>query len=203
MRDHEYEAMAADDLRAGLRVSAVSVGWTGSSSAASVALGVDAHSLVLIAFGLAGLLDAVGSAALVAHFRHALRHEAFSARHEHLALRVVTIGLLAVGALTAVESLRRLVGGTQSHAAPAGLVLAALSIGVLALLSHRKRQIAGRIPSRALLADGWLSATGCLLAVVTVAGTGFTSAFGWWWVDPVAASAVGCGAMGVAMAMTR
>jgi divalent metal cation (Fe/Co/Zn/Cd) transporter len=195
--------MASDDLRAGLRLSAVSIAWTLSSSVAAVAIGVATGSLVLIAFGLTGVLDAAGSAALVVHFRHALRADAFSARRERLALRVIVGGLLSVGGLTAVESVRRLISRMPSRSAPAGVVLAVLSIVVLAGLSRRKLAIARRIPSRALLADGGLTATGSLLASVTVVGTGLASRFGWWWVDPVAAIAVACGAVGIAVVMTR
>jgi divalent metal cation (Fe/Co/Zn/Cd) transporter len=96
-----------------------------------------------------------------------------------------------------------LIDARPSHAVPAGVALAATSIGVLAVLSVRKRRIANAIPSRALLADGWLSATGCLLAIVTVAGTGFASAFHWWWADPVAALTVACGAIVIAFVMAR
>ncbi|MEY2451627.1 MAG: hypothetical protein QOD92_1201 [Acidimicrobiaceae bacterium] len=203
MHDPELEAMAPDDLRAGVRVSIASIVWTVASSVAAVAIGVAAKSLVLLAFGLTGLLDAAGSSALVVHFGHALRHEAFSERHERTALRIVTTGLFVIGALVAAESVRRLVGGDESHSVLAGVVLAGTSAVILAVLSVRKRKIAGRIPSRALLADGWLSATGCLLAIVTVAGTGFASAFHWWWVDPVAALAVACGAIAVGVVMAR
>lgn len=203
MRDRELEAMPTDHLRAGLQLSGASVAWTVFASTAAVALGIRAGSLVLVAFGFTGLLDAVGSATLVLHFRHALRHEAFSDRREQLALRVVTLGLVIVGTSTAVESTRRLIGHVESHAVPTGVALAAISIGVLGLLAVRKHRTAGRIPSRALLADGWLSATGCLLAIVTVTGTGLTSAYGWWWVDPLAAAAVACVALTVAAVMAR
>ncbi len=197
------EAIATHHLRAGVRISVVSIVWTVLSGTTAVAVGLSAGSLVLVAFGLTGLLDAAGSATLVVSFRHALQHEALSEGHERTALRVITAGLLLVGTLTAVESIRRLVGGVRPDAAPAGLVLAAASIGVLAVLSVAKLRIAVRIPSRALGADGWLSATGCLLAAVTVAGTGLTSALGWWWADPVAASVVAVGAVSIAAVMAR
>jgi divalent metal cation (Fe/Co/Zn/Cd) transporter len=203
MHDRELEAIDPRHLRAGLRVSAISIAWTIASSALALGIGVVAESLVLVGFGLTGLLDAAGSATLVAHFRHALRQEAFSDRHERRALRVVTVGLLVVGTLTAVESTRRLVGQTQPHAVPAGVVVAGASIAVLGVLSQRKRAVAKRIPSRALLADAWLSAMGCLLAVVTVAGTALGSAFGWWWADPVAAIAVAGGAIGLSVVLAR
>jgi divalent metal cation (Fe/Co/Zn/Cd) transporter len=203
VHDLDLEAKAPEHLRAGVRISTLSIAWTVCSSVAAVAIALTAKSLVLLAFGLTGLLDAAGSAALVVHFRHALRHEAFSERHERSALRIVTLGLVAIGALTAVESTRRLIDHTPSRAVPEGVVLASLSVAVLAVLSVQKRAIAGRIPSRALLADGWLTATGCLLAVVTVGGTGLASAYGWWWADPAAALLVACLAIAIAVVMSK
>ena len=203
MNDPELEAVDPESLRAGVRVSMASIVWTVASSVSAVVIGITAESLVLLAFGLTGLLDAAGSTALVVHFRHALRHEAFSERHERRALRLVTAGLFVVGALVGAESARRLLAGDGSHSVPAGVVVAAASAVVLAVLSLRKRKIARRIPSRALLADGWLSATGSVLAVVTVTGTGFASAFQWWWADPAAALAVACGAITVSVVMAR
>jgi divalent metal cation (Fe/Co/Zn/Cd) transporter len=203
VHDRELEAIEPRDLRAGVRVSVASMAWTIITSALALAVGLHDHSLVLISFGLTGILDAAGSATLVAHFRHALHHEAFSERHERRSLLVVTAGLAVVAAVTAAESTRRLIERAPSHAAPAGVVVAAASIVVLAVLSYRKGAIAARIPSPALAADGWLSATGCLLAVVTVAGTGLTSAYGWWWADPTAAIAIAIVAAILAVALAR
>jgi divalent metal cation (Fe/Co/Zn/Cd) transporter len=203
VHDLEPEAIAPEDLRAGVRVSAASIGWTVASSATAIAIGIGARSVVLVAFGVVGVLDVVGSMTLVAHFKRGLRHDALSVRHERLALRVVTIGLLVVGAMTAAESTRRLVVRETSHPVPAGVVVAAMSVVILGLLSVGKRRIGDRIPSRALVADGWLSATGCLLAIVTVAGTGLTSAYHLWWADAVAALGVACAAMAVAVVTGR
>ena len=173
------------------------------TSAASVAIGIAQNSLVLVAFGLTGVLDSAGSAVLVMHFRHTLHHEAFSERHERLALRVVTIGLVVVGTLTTAESVRRLLGSVHAKPVAAGVALAAVSAAVLTLLSFRERRVAGVVGSRALLADGWLSATGALLGVVTVLGTGLTSAFDWWWVDPIAAAVVAGGAVVAGVVLAR
>jgi len=74
--------MLSYDLRAGMRVSAVSIAWTLTSSVAAVTIGIAAGSLVLVAFGLTGVLDAAGSATLVVHFRLALRSDTFSESHE-------------------------------------------------------------------------------------------------------------------------
>lgn len=195
--------MPEDALRSAFRVSVASLLWTVATSTTAVAIGASQNSLVLVAFGLTGVLDSAGSAVLAVHFRHALHHEAFSERHERLALRVVTIGLMVVGTLTTLESARRLVTSVHAESVAAGVVLAAVSAIVLALLSSRKRRVAREVDSRALLADGWLSATGALLGLVTVAGTGITSAFDWWWVDPVAAAAVAVGAVIAGVTLSR
>jgi divalent metal cation (Fe/Co/Zn/Cd) transporter len=203
VHDLEPEDVAPEDLRAGVRVSSASIGWTVASSATAVAIGIAARSVVLAAFGVVGVLDVAGSVTLLAHFRRGLRRDVLSERHEQLALRIVTIGLLVVGALTAAESVRRLIGGEPSKGVPVGVVVAALSVLVLGVLSIAKRRIGARIPSRALIADGWLSATGCLLAVVTVAGTGLTSAYALWWADPLAALGIACVAMAAGAVMAR
>ena len=134
-------ARTDDSVRAALRISAASFVWTVASGSASVAIGLAQNSLVLVAFGLTGVLDSAGSAVLVTHFRHTIHHEAFSERHERLALRVVTVGLMVVGALTSVESARRLIGSVHSEPGPAGVVLAGVSALVLAGLSFSKRRV--------------------------------------------------------------
>ena len=103
---------ATDDLRSGVRVSTLSIAWTVVASTVAIGAGVKASSLVLIAFGCTGLLDAAGSTALVVHFRHALKHETFSERHEHIAFLVVTGGLVLVALTTMVVSVSRLLTKT-------------------------------------------------------------------------------------------
>src|SRR5437763_16005678 len=98
---------SAEHLRAAFRVSVLSVAWTVAASATAIVSGFVAHALVLVVFGLTGVLDAAGSWTLALHFRHALKHETVSVAREELALRPVSIGLLALGLCTIAESARR------------------------------------------------------------------------------------------------
>ncbi len=193
MHDRELELTTADNVRAGLVASVASIAWTVVTSAISVALGVGAQSTVLVAFGAVGFFDAAGSTALVAHFRNALRHEEISIRREWLAQLIVVVGLLTVGTATSLLSIVRLASRAHGPEPVLGVAVSAASVLALGVLALRKRGIARRIPSHALLADSWLSAVGCLIATLTVLGTGLDIAFGWWWVDP-------CAALGVALA---
>ena len=174
-----------EHLRAALRVSILSVTWTVVASTSAIVAGVVAHTLVLIVFGLTGVLDAAGSWALALHFKHALIHVTVSEKRERIALRVVSFGLISIGVFTIEESARRLATDSRSHASIAGVVIAAASILVLASLAARKRRVSRSVRSTALLADSWLSATGAALAVIAIVGTALGARASW--VDPVAA----------------
>ena len=86
-------------VRSAWLVSLVSVVWTVIASSVAIALGITGNSAVLVAFGAIGFVDALGSVALVYHFRHALRHDELSERLESIAHRVVVIGLFVVAGL--------------------------------------------------------------------------------------------------------
>ena len=195
MHDQVLEAIPTGELSAAVRVSIASIVWTLVANSASVGLGVAAGSVVLVSFGMTGLLDAAGSVTLVVHFRHALNHEALSERHERVALHVITLGLATVGVVTLLASAQRLATHEVSSTSVLGIAIAAASILVLGTLSLRKHQVARRIASHPLHADGWLSATGCLLATVTVTGSVFAAQFDYWWADPVAAAIIGTAAI--------
>lgn len=191
------------DVEAGLRVSRISLLWTLLAGIGAITIGVATNSLVLISFGVIGLLDAVGSGSLIVSFRHALRHEVISNRHEQMALRIVTLGMAAIGVSTVIDSLFRLASHTTSDSVAAGVVLTGLSVLVLALLARQKHRVAAQIPSHALHSDGWLSAMGALLALVTLLGTGLKAGLGWWWLDPLAAVGVACGAVALSIVLAR
>src|ERR1700749_3597124 len=62
---HHPASPATTDIEAGLRVSYVSLIWTLVAGTAAMVIGIAANSLVLISFGVIGLLDAVGSGSLI------------------------------------------------------------------------------------------------------------------------------------------
>ena len=191
------------DVRAGLVASAASIAWTAAASTVAITLGIGASSVVLVAFGAVGLFDMAGSIALVVHFRHAVRHQEISERHEHIAHLVVSCGMLTVGVATLIASSVRLAGESHSTEPVAGLVTSAASILALGYLGTIKRRIGRRIPSQALVTDGWLSLTGCGTATCAVAGLGLSRAFDWTWIDPVAAICIAVTAIGLATASLR
>ena len=134
--------------------------------------------MVLIAFGRVGVFDAAGSAALVVHF--ATHFDTFrslkcmSASRE----RVVVSGRLIVCVATTIASGLRVAERAHANESVGGIVVSAASIAGLGVPAARKRRLAHRVPSRALLADSWLSLVGCLTEICAVVGTTLDAAFG-------------------------
>ena len=177
-------------VRAAAIVSVQSVLWTLVTGCSAIVIGMKHGSAALVAFGSVGFVDAVGSAALVHHFRHGLRHEVLDDHLERIAHRIVIVGLLAVGFGAIITGGLRLAGDHAIEASGVGSVLAAASLVVLVALSRRKHRLAIRVASPALRSDGHLSAVGAAQAAVTLAGV-VTATMGWRWADPAAAISVG------------
>src|SRR6476661_2892629 len=131
-----------DPVRSAWLVSLVSVVWTVIASSVAIALGITENSSVLVAFGAIGFVDALGSVALVYHFRHTLRHDESSERLENTAHRVVVIGLFVVGAGAVITGILRLLAGSTGGSSNAGTALAAISLMALIVLSARKQSLA-------------------------------------------------------------
>lgn len=194
---HDLTSSFDGSVRAGFRVSILSLIWTLAVGSSSVAIGIAAGSLAVVAFGATGLLDAVGSASLALQFVHTRRRGEPSHRFETVTLRVVTIGLAMTAIATAALAINRLRGHGSEQSSAAGVAISVASIAVLVGLAMRKRGIAARIPSHALYADSWVSAVGAVLAVVAAVGVVLRGSAGWWWADPVAALVVGAAAIGL------
>ncbi len=143
----EADGFHRPHVNSALVVSAQSVAWTAAASTAAVALGIHSGTAVLVAFGAIGIVDAIGSVALVYHFHHGIRHEELSEELERLAHRVVLVGLLLVGCAAIVGGLLRLTMGQSSEPSAVGVALAAVSLVALVALSTRKQRIRAVSPA--------------------------------------------------------
>jgi divalent metal cation (Fe/Co/Zn/Cd) transporter len=192
----DFDPVAA---RSGRRVSEFSIGWTFVASTLAISFGIASGSAALVAFGLVGFVDLVGSLALVHHFRHALRTDTFSDHFEKRAHRIVTIGLLSVGCVTVVVSAVRLAIGHFPTTGAPEIVISSVSLIGLSVLSLRKVRIARAIPSAALRSDGFLSGIGAAQALVVLGGTAAARGLSWHWADDAAALILGLVAITIAL----
>ena len=142
-----------------------------ASSVAALALAFAAASgsLALAAFGLESLVDGAASGVLVWRFRTERRDAARGEEIEQKARLLVGMVLLAVASYLAVASVRALTTGTARHDSVGSVVLLVVSAAILPGVAYRKLSLARQIPSRALHADGLLTAVAAVLAAVTLA----------------------------------
>src|SRR5262249_57641981 len=95
-------------------------------------------------------------------------------------------GLVGGGAEGSVRSVLSLAHHSGPETSAFGLILAAASAVVLPFLALAKVRVAGRLGSRALRADGILTAAAGLLAIISLAAAALDG-LGLWWADPVLA----------------
>lgn len=72
---------------------------------------------------------------------HRLRHGHADETKERLALKLVAITFFVLAAHVSVEGIRSLIGGEAPDRSAVGIVLLAISVGVMPLLAGAKRRV--------------------------------------------------------------
>jgi divalent metal cation (Fe/Co/Zn/Cd) transporter len=190
-------------IAAALRLSYFTIAWNGLIGASALVVAFVTGSLALAGFALNALLDSSASAVLVWRFRNERRDPLAAERVERQAQAVVMVAMLVVGLYVAEEAVRALAGGSHADESAVGFLVASVPVLVLPWLGRQKLRVAAALPSAALRGDGVLTLAGAALAAITFLALFVTSAFGWWWADPVAALiiAIGLAAEGLRVAI--
>jgi divalent metal cation (Fe/Co/Zn/Cd) transporter len=183
-------------LNRALRLSWLSVCFGLLSGGVSVGSGLAAHSLGVLAAGLAVLADVTGSVVLIWRFRVEQHQPERAAHVEARAAAVIAAALGGISVSLAVESIRALIAQSHPGSSLVTILTAAVSFVVLAPLAYAKRRTAIRLASKALKGDSTLSAVGASTAVLALVGLVLFRALNWWWCDRVVALVVAAVAAG-------
>ena len=181
----------ATDLRLAVRLSVVSIAWSGLVGSIAVYAAIVSGSLSLLGFGADAVIDSVASIVLVWRFLDETRQPHRAVRVERAAERVVGLALIALALYLAASAVRALASQAHPEASTPGLALLLVSIVVLPPLAVAKNRVARRLESGALRADSILTGVAALLAVISLASLGASAALGLWWADAIAALVVG------------
>ena len=151
----------------------------------TISLGVQAHSLALIAFGLDSVVEIFASSVVIQNLGDD-RHDTGD-RRVHRSLRLIAASFWVLAAVLAISSIRALIRGDRPDSSPLGVAYLAITALVMFGLARLKRATARELGSETLQAeaamtflDGCLS-TGILTALV------LNGWLGWWWTDGAAA----------------
>ena len=177
-------------LRRGLRLEYLTVGWNVVEGLVSIGAALASGSVALLGFGVDSFVESVSEGVLIWRLRTEERGELDEEaieRVEHRAERLVAISLLLLGAYILVDAVWSLVQGDRPSASPVGIVVTALSLGVMGFLARAKRTTGEALGSRALIIDAFQTTTCLWLSATTLVGLAANALLGWWWADPVAA----------------
>jgi divalent metal cation (Fe/Co/Zn/Cd) transporter len=182
----------ARDVRSGVRIEAISVGWMVIEAVVAITAGIFARSVLLTAFGFDSVVEAVSASGLLYRLSFERRgHTQERIEHaEHRATWVAGVGLGLLCVYVPATSALSLATGSHPETSPVGIGLAVVAVIAMPLLVWQKRAIADRIGSSALRADAACSLTCAYMAGTLLVGLGLNAAFHWWWADAVAAVAL-------------
>jgi divalent metal cation (Fe/Co/Zn/Cd) transporter len=183
----EAQVIRRDEaVRQGRRLEYFTVGWNLIEAAVALGAGLFAGSIALIGFGIDSLIETSSGAVLLWRLQEGEEGE----KRERMALKLVGISLLVLAAYVAIDAAKGLILQEPPERSLVGIILAAVSLGVMPLLAWAKRRVAAKLSSQALVADSHQTDICAYLSAILLVGLTLNALFGWWWADPVAALAM-------------
>ena len=173
-----------DLLRRALALEYATIAWNALEGVVTIAAGIIAGSIALVAFGLDSAVEVFASAVVVWELRGTDRGR------ERLALRLIGSGYLVVAVYVAWQAVTGLLAGHRPDASPVGIVFLAATVGVMFLLAWLKGRVGRLMDSQTVLADARFSLIDGALAGAVLVGLVLTALLEWWWADGVLALVV-------------
>jgi len=176
-------------VRRGLRLNYATLGYNSLEGVIAIGAGLAAGSIALVGFGLDSLIEV--SASVAALWRlYSDRDEDRRVRAERITLRIIGGLFLALAAYVAADAGEALYTRSAPEESVVGILLAAVSLGVMPLLARAKRRVALGMGSGALVAEAQQTVFCTYLSAILLVGLVLNAVLGWWWADPVAALAM-------------
>ncbi|GAB4329780.1 MAG: hypothetical protein Kow0010_14450 [Dehalococcoidia bacterium] len=150
--------------------------------------GVEAGSIVLVAFGADSYLEVAAAGAVL--WRLSYWDDERGEVAERRALRFIGITFLILAAAVVFQSVVALAGRDAAEASPAGIAILAASFTLMPPLALAKLRIAARDNLPALASEARETLACSYLSATAFAGVVATAIAGWWWVDATAALAL-------------
>jgi divalent metal cation (Fe/Co/Zn/Cd) transporter len=188
------EALATNEQRvavviSGKRLEYFTIAWHLLEGAISLLAGLAAGSLSLVGFGIDSLIELVSGIAVLWRMSQDHRIEQRE-RNEKLTLKLIGWSFIALALYLIFESIVSLIDRKAPEHSPVGIAIAILSLVAMPTLSRAKRRVGARLHSPAMYADAKQADFCAYLAGILLAGLVLNYWFKWWWVDPIAATAM-------------
>lgn len=176
-------------LTRALRLEYLTVGWNVVEGVVAIGAAIAAGSVALMGFGIDSFVECASGSVLIWRLLAERRHTSATAidRLERRAQRLVAVSLFALAAYIIGDAAYSLVTGKRPAPSTVGMILTAVSLGVMWWLARAKVRMARALESRSLESDAFQTTACWWLSLAALVGIGLNAAFSWWWADPVAA----------------
>lgn len=175
-----------DHERTGRRLQRATIAWNLAEVGVTIALGVAAGSLALVAFGLDSLIEVFASLVVLWH----MAREDTDQMRERRAQKLVGLAFAVLALCLIVASIRALWTGSEPESSPLGITYLVLTAIVMFSLAAWKKRIGLRLNSTPFLAEARMTFLDGWLATSIVVALALNTTLGWWWADAVAAAIV-------------
>jgi divalent metal cation (Fe/Co/Zn/Cd) transporter len=165
-------------------LSWLSLVWMSLEGGIAITAGILAGSIALIGFGIDSAIEGVASVIIIWRFTGArtLSHAA-----EERAQKLVAVQFFLLAPYVTFEAVQHLVSAERPDVSVLGMVLTATSLVGMPALGIAKQRVARQLGSQATHGEGTQNLLCAYLAAAVFLGLVGNAAFGWWWLDPIAA----------------
>jgi divalent metal cation (Fe/Co/Zn/Cd) transporter len=179
-------------LKHAINIQFLSVGWTAAEALVGAAAAALIGSIALSAFSVDSAIELLSGMVLVVRLvsERQAGVDKLSPNVERAASGIVGGCLFALAFYISFKSGQALALKETVPVSPVGLGVAAVSSFVSPWFANQKRKFGRILHSHALLGDAACSMICAYMAWTLLAGQLLEWAFGWWWIDPVAACGI-------------
>jgi divalent metal cation (Fe/Co/Zn/Cd) transporter len=160
--------------------------WNSTEAVITIATGLAAHSLGLIAFGLDSCVEVFASVVVLWHLRGGGDDEVRSRR----AVRLIAIGFAVLAFYLGAAALHSWFSGAEPKRSWLGLGFLAATVVVMVLLAWAKRVTGTSLGNQPLVANARMTLLDGGLAAGILVAVFLAVEIGWWWADGLAAGLV-------------
>jgi divalent metal cation (Fe/Co/Zn/Cd) transporter len=150
----------------------------------AVTAGILANSIALIGFGIDSAIEGIASVIIIWRFwgSRALSEEA-----ERRAQKLVAASFFLLAPYVAIEAIRALITTSEPETSWLGIGLTIGSVIFMPFFGIAKKRVGAKLGSAATAGEGKQNLLCAYLAIAVLGGLVGNTAFGWWWLDPMAA----------------
>jgi len=167
----------------------VTIAWNSGEVFITIALGLAAGSLALVAFGLDSLIEVFTSLVVLWHMSDSDPLD--NPMRNRRANRLVAAAFAALSLYLLISSTRSLLDHRVPDNSLWGVAYLAATALVMLVLAHMKRRSGRQIKNEIFLAEARMTQLDAYLALSIMMALTVNWWLGWWWADAVSAAGIG------------